>query len=100
MIGSSKTTKQPAKQTKQPGQQLEMMDSDFGTSGGFAGTYANFNTNDNAAGPQPFFTAGGGIGGNFQTNINQNDFYDGGKKKSEASDEIQIDVLSFHEPSF
>jgi hypothetical protein len=88
VVKHPQATRMPHRQPKEASG-LGAMDSDFGTSGGFAG-YADFNTGDNLAGPQPFFTAGGSLGGNFQSNINQNEFYDAGKKKSEASDEIQL----------
>lgn len=66
---------------------IGMMESEFGMNS--FGGYANFNSDDNIMGQQPFIRADGNMGNNFQTSFNQNEYFDGGKKKSEAQEDIE-----------
>ena len=64
----------------------KIMSSDF--SSGLS-NFANFSALDGNVGENAFITADGSMGRNFQTNINQNDYYDAGKMKADAQEDIE-----------
>jgi hypothetical protein len=78
---------QPQRQPQQKGP--GGMDSGFSSGGGGFGGFADFNSIDNISGPSPYITAYGGVGSDFNTRINVNDYVDGGKKKKESQNDIE-----------
>lgn len=86
IFGNRKTPymKQPQQSHNKQSKKNEM--NGFETNNEF-GNYANIM--DDIRGSKPFFRADGRIGENFDNGINQNEFLDVGKKKKEASNDIE-----------
>jgi hypothetical protein len=70
-----------------------MMDSDMGMGGGSFAAFAPFNERSQGE----FIRADGGVGSRFETNVNQNEFFDGGKSRKDAANDMEMRMMQLQQ---